>query len=366
MIHLDRLLAAFLELLRIDSPSREEAAIGKHLAGRFAAMGLDTEVDGIGNVLARMAGQGDPLLLTAHMDNVKPCKGVVPVVKDGTVRSDGTTVLGSDDKAGVAIILEVLETIIELALPHRPLEVAITVQEEIGLYGAKALDMRRLHSKLGVGLDAGGEPGSIVVSAPSHNRITAVVHGKAAHAGIRPEAGVSAIVMAAEAIVQMPLGRIDDETTANIGSIHGGTAANMIPDRMEIRAEARSRSEEKLSNQTKTMVDALHGAATKYGGTADVEVERRYTGYTLTENDEIVRLITKGMQSLGLEPRLIATGGGSDANVFNAGGLQVVNIGIGMAQAHTTEEHIALSDMVCAAEIVLACVAAHSNWPIPG
>ena len=361
MIQPDRLLRTFLELLRIDSPSREEEEVGTHLAVRFAEMGLDTGIDEIGNVIARMDGLGEAILLTAHMDNVKPCRGVAPVVENGIVRSDGTTVLGGDDKAGVAVILEVLRTVIERGLPHWPLEIIITVQEEIGLYGAKALDVGGLRSRLGISLDAGGEPGSIVVSAPSHNRVSAAVHGKPAHAGICPEDGVSAIVIAAEAIAQMQLGRIDDETTANVGTIHGGTAPNVIPERVKLRAEARSRSEEKLSNQTKVMVDALRGAASKHGGTADVEVERRYTGYTLTENDEVVRLITNGMRSLDVEPRLTATGGGSDANVFNAAGIQVVNIGIGMAEAHTTEEHIALSDMVSAAEIVLACVGAHRD-----
>ena len=322
MIQSDRLLRTFLELLRIDSPSREEEEIGTRLAVRFAEMGLDTGIDEIGNVVARMDGLGEAILLTAHMDNVKPCRGVAPVVENGIVHSDGTTVLGGDDKAGVAVILEVLRTVIERGLPHRPLEIIITVQEEIGLYGVKALDVGGLRSRLGISLDAGGEPGSIVVSAPSHNRVSAVIHGKPAHAGICPEDGVSAIVIAAEAIAQMQLGRIDDETTANVGSIHGGTAPNVIPDRVKLLAEARSRSEKKLSNQTKLMVDALRGAASRHGGTADVEVERRYTGYTLTENDEVVRLIMNGMRSLDVEPRLTATGGGSDANVFNAAGLR--------------------------------------------
>ena len=361
MIQSDRLLGTFLELLRIDSPSRKEEEIGKHIAGCFTDMGLDTKIDKIGNVIARISGQGEPILLTAHMDNVKPCLGVVPVVEGNIIRSDGATVLGGDDKAGVAIILEVLHTMLSHALPHRPLEMVITVQEEIGLYGAKALDVSKLHSKLGIGLDAGGGPGSIVVSAPSHNRITAEVHGQAAHAGIRPEDGVSAIVIAADAITHMQLGRIDDETTANVGSIRGGTAANMIPEGAAIRAEARSRSEEKLSNQTEAMVDALQRAAAEHGGSVDVEVERRYTGYTLTEKDEIVGLIVNGVRSLGLEPELVGTGGGSDANVFNAAGIQVANIGIGMAKAHTVEEYIALSDMVSAAEIVLACVAAQRD-----
>jgi len=183
-----------------------------------------------------------------------------------------------------------------------------------------------------------------------------VVHGKAAHAGACPEEGVSAIVIAAEAISQMPLGRIDEETTANIGLIHGGRATNIIPDKVELKGETRSRSEDKLSSQTSAMLDALHGSALKHGGTLDIDVVRAYTGYDLTENDEIVHLIMKNMRSLDLEPVLVATGGGSDANVFNAAGIQIVNIGVGMAQVHTMEEYIALSDMVSTAEVVLACL----------
>jgi len=222
VIKSDRLLELFLELVRIESPSREEAVIGKHLAERFTAMGLDTEIDAIGNVIARLDGQGEAFMLAAHMDTVTPCQGVVPVVENGIIRSDGTTVLGGDDKAGVAIILEVLQVILANDLAHLPIEVVITVQEEIGLCGAKALDTARLQAKVGISLDAGGVPGSIIVSAPSHNQMTALVHGKAAHAGACPEEGVSAIVIAAEAIAQMPLGRIDEETTANIGTrLHG-------------------------------------------------------------------------------------------------------------------------------------------------
>jgi len=356
MIEPDDLLATFLELLRIDSPSREEQAIGKYLAERLSAMGLTAEIDDIGNVIAHMDGEGEPLLLAAHMDNVMPCKGVVPVVEDGIVRSDGTTVLGGDDKAGVAIILEVLRMILERDLPHRPVEAVITVQEEIGLYGAKALDMAGLRARLGISLDAGGAPGSIIVSAPSQDSISAVVHGKAAHAGACPESGVSAIVIASEAVTQMKLGRIDEETTANIGLIRGGTATNIIPDRVELEGEARSRNEDKLTSQTSAMVDALHTAALEHGGTVDIDVKRAYTGYVLTEDDEIVHLIMNAMRSLDLEPTLVATGGGSDANIYNAAGVQVVNIGIGMEDVHTTEEHIALSDMVSGAEVVLACV----------
>jgi len=357
LIDSDRLLSTLLELVRIDSPSREEAEIGEHLVARFEGLGLRAERDEIGNVLARMDGQGEPILLAAHMDNVMPCRGVKPVVEDGIVRSDGTTILGGDDKAGVAIIIEVVRTLLERKSPHRPLEIVITVQEEIGLFGAKALDMGALRSKMGISLDAGGGPGSVIVSAPSQDSMAAVVLGKASHAGAQPEDGISAIVIAAEAISHMHLGRIDEETTANIGTISGGTATNIIPDRVEMEGEARSRSEEKLAAQTASMVEALREAASRHGGSVEIDVDRTYDGYVLTEDDAIVRLIAGAMRSRDMEPALTATGGGSDANIFNAGGVQVVNIGIGMTQVHTTDEHIAIADVIAAAEVVLGCVA---------
>ena len=357
MIQSDRLLNTFLALVGIDSPSGEEGRIAEYLVRQFKQMGLDAEVDCIGNVIARMDGLGEPLLLNAHMDNVTPCKGVKPVVAEGVVRSDGTTVLGGDDKAGVAVILETLRVVIEQGLPHPPLEVVITVQEEVGLRGAKALDMGKLRAKLGIGLDGGNERGAIIIAAPSQNYLSAVIHGRASHAGACPEDGISAIVTASEAITQMQLGRIDSETTANIGTIHGGRATNIIPDRVELRGEARSRNEDKLSSQTNAMADALRSAASKYGGSVDVEVERAYTGYALTESDRIVRLVSLAMRSLGLEPKLVTAGAGFDANVFNAGGIQVVNVSVGEDRVHTAEERVALSDMVCGAELVLACLA---------
>ena len=357
MIDSERLLTTLLELLRIDSPSGEEEEIGKHLVRRFEELGLEAERDEIGNVLARMEGQDEPMLLAAHMDNVMPCRGVKPIVEDGVVRSDGTTVLGGDDKGGIAVIIEVIQTLLDHGLAHRPLEIVISVQEEVGLRGAKALDMTRLRSEMGISLDSSGVPGAIFVSAPSQDSLRAVVKGKAAHAGACPEDGVSAIAIAADAITNMNLGRIDEETTANIGTIGGGTATNIVPDRVELKGEARSRNRDKLADQTSSMVDALQEAAARHGGSVEIEVTRAYEGYTMTEDDEIVGLIMDAMRSLDMEPVLMGTGGGSDCNIYNAGGAQVVNICVGMMQVHTTDEYIALSDMITAAKVVLACVA---------
>jgi len=356
MINETRLLDTFLTLVRIDSPSGEEAVIAQELAARLRRLGLSVELDDMNNIVARLAGQGDPLLLAAHMDTVMPGHGVKPVVKDGVVYSDGTTILGADDKSGVAVILEVLQTIVEGGLPHPPLEIVITVQEETGLLGAKGLDKAPLQARSGISLDTGGVPGTIIVAAPSHNFISAVVHGKASHAGTHPEEGINAIVIAAQAILDMPLGRIDGETTANIGLIKGGTARNVVPDRVELQGEARSHQLSKLEAQTTKMVEAFHAAAQQYGATVDIEVTRAYNGYTLTERDTIVKRLMQACRSVGVQPILLPSGGGSDANIYNAHGMQVVNLSTGMRKEHSTEEHIAVADMVMCAKIVMNCI----------
>jgi tripeptide aminopeptidase len=358
MIDADRLLGTFLDLVRIDSPSGREERVAEDLAMRLGGLGLSPERDEAGNLFATVAGEGEPLLLTAHMDTVSPGENVRPVVRDGVVYSDGTTVLGADDKSGVAIILEVLEALGAAGAAHRPLDILFTVREETGLQGAKAFDRGRLRARLGVGLDAHGEQGTIVVQAPAQNALRVAVHGRMAHAGVNPQDGINAIRVAAEAIAAMPLGRIDAETTANIGLISGGTATNIVPDLVTLRGEARSRREESLEAQTRRMVAALEERAAAHGARAEVDVRRAYSAYTLTEGDEVVRLVGDAMRSVGVEPLLLPSGGGSDANVLNAEGVQTVQISTGMEAVHTCDEHIAVADMVQAAEIVWACTRA--------
>jgi tripeptide aminopeptidase len=353
MIDERRLLETFLHLVRIDSPSGQEEVVAGELAARLRQLGLTVERDAMHNIVATLPGHGDPLLLAAHMDTVMPGHGIKPLVKDGVVFSDGSTILGGDDKSGVAVILEVLQTIIERELPHPPLEVVITVQEEVGLVGARALDMSRLQARMGVSFDTGSSPGTIVIAAPSHNHIAAVVQGKAAHAGTKPEQGINAILVAAEALVDMPLGRIDGETTANIGRIEGGRARNIIPDRVELLGEARSHQLHKLEAQTARMIEALEAAAARHGATVQVQVTRVYDGYRLSEADGIVDRLIHASRSMGFEPNPVPSGGGSDANIFIAQGIQVANLSTGMAGEHSTGEHIAVADMVACAQIVL-------------
>lgn len=355
MIDHDRMLALFLDLVRIASPSGQEQELADYVRRHLEAMNIPVENDAAGNLYAYVDGTGTPLAFTAHMDTVTPCEGVVPVVEDGIVHSDGTTILGADDKSGIAAILEVVAVLRDGGVIHRPLDLLFTVQEEVGLVGAKAVEVERLRARMAIGLDAEGDQGTLVVSAPGQNSLQAVVHGRAAHAGVEPERGINAIRVAAEAIVAMPLGRIDDETTANIGVISGGRATNIVPDRVELKGEARSRDAGKLAAQTDAMVAALEHSAEVAGTEVRVQVQRAYESYRLDEDDALVQLVSAAMRSLGVQPRYKVTGGGSDANVFNARGVRTAQISTGMRDVHTTNERIALADMAAAARLLLAC-----------
>ncbi|MBI4757827.1 MAG: M20/M25/M40 family metallo-hydrolase [Chloroflexi bacterium] len=353
----DRLLATFYDLVRIDSPSGEEGALREYLKARLEDMGLTTWVDAKGNLLGTLPGRGEPFLLNAHMDGVQPCRGIKPAMRDGVIYSDGSTILGADDRGGIAVILESLARLAPGGPAHCAVELAFTVQEEVGLLGAKALDLNLVRARQGIVLDSHGPVGGIIVATPYHNHLNAAIIGKAAHAGVAPENGLSAIAVAAEAIARMNLGRIDPETTANIGVIHGGTARNIVPERVELQGEARSRDEAKLERQTEQMVDALTQAAARAGAKIELDVERAYLGYELRPDDALVQKITGAMKRLGIEPRLEATGGGSDANIFHQHGIKVANLSVGYEDVHTTNEHVALSELVKCAQVLVEVLA---------
>ncbi len=353
MINQDRLVKTFMDLVRIDAPSGSESKAADFVARRLRALGLEPRIDSLHNVTARVRGRGEPFLLNAHMDSVAPCIGIKPRLEDGVIKSDGTTVLGADDRAGVAAILEGLAVIQEDRLPHRPLEIAITVQEEVGLGGARGLDFKFFKAKMGAVLDSHGNVGTIIVQSPSHNLIEATIRGKAAHAGVEPEKGISAILVAAEAIAAMPLGRIDEETTANIGVIQGGAARNIIAERCELVGEARSRRETKLKRQTDIMVRALERAAKKRRAQVDIQVQRAYSMFRFSPRDAVVREVSTAIERLGRKPVLEVTGGGSDANIFNDKGIACIPLGIGYERIHTTEEFIPIAELGKTAQLVV-------------
>lgn len=369
MINKDRLVKNFMALVQVDSETRDEAEISKVLTKRFGDLGLQVEEDdtaavtghGAGNLFAALVpaeGQGGkPIFFTSHMDTVTPGKGIKPQLdNDGYIRSDGTTILGADDKAGIAAMLEAIAVIRENNLPHGPVQFVITAGEEAGLYGARALDPAKLQADLGFALDSNGTIGDIAVAAPTQAKITMKVIGKSAHAGVNPEDGISAIQVAAKAISRMSLGRIDKETTANIGRFEGGGATNIVCDHVTLDAEARSIVPAKLDKQVESMSVALKSAADDYGAQAEFESEIIYPGYNYTEQDEVVALAAKAIKAIGCTPRTFHSGGGSDANIFNGFGIPTVNLAVGYEHIHTTKEQIKVEDLVKTARLVVEII----------
>ncbi len=352
MINNERLLNTFLELVRFDNPSGEEAAIVAHLRTLLTGLGLEAEQDAVHNLLLRLPGEGEPILLNAHTDSVRPCVGVRPVVADGVVRSSGDTVLGADDLAGVAAIVEGVRSVLESGLPHRAAEILFTAQEEIGLKGAAAFDYSRLRARSGFTLDSTGNLGGICLGAPSQDNLHVVVIGKAAHAGVEPERGVSALQVAAEAIMAMPLGRIDAETTANFGIVRGGEATNIVMPRLELWGEARSHNPQKLDRQSQTMKKVLQETAARNRAEVQVTITRRYEAYRLAEDEPVVQQAMQALSRLDIRPYTFISGGGSDANIFCQHGLRVANLSIGYREIHSVNEHIAIADLQQAAQVV--------------
>lgn len=364
MINKERLLQEFMELVQIDSETKHEREICDVLTKKFSDLGLTVVEDdttsvtghGAGNLVATLEGNtnGPTIYFTSHMDTVTPGKGIKPSIQDGYVVSDGTTILGSDDKAGIAAILEGLRVLKEQKVSHGTIQVLITAGEESGLVGAKALDPALLKADYGFALDSNGKVGDIIVSAPTQAKIKAVVHGKAAHAGVNPQDGISAIQVASRAIMRMPLGRIDEETTANIGVIQGGQATNIVCPRVDILAEARSIVPEKMEAQVEKMKQAFAAAAEEFHTEIDVEVDVMYPGFKYGEEDLVTQKAMQAVRQVGREPKLLSSGGGSDANVIAGHGIPTVNLAIGYEEIHTTNEKMPIEELNKAAELVVA------------
>ena len=366
-----RLVDQFIDMVKISSPSRQEGAFAAYLQKELEALGFTVEVDAAGekvggntgNLIATLAGnkEVEPLMFCCHMDTVTPCANIQPVIVDEVIRSDGTTILSGDDKAGIAAIIEGIRRILERGVGHGLLQVVLTICEEVGMYGSKGLDYSKIKAKRVFVLDAEGSLGKIVVQGPAKDLIKVVVHGRPAHAGLNPERGISAIQVAARAIDRMKLLRIDEETTANIGTISGGAATNIVADRVEFVAEARSLVNEKLDAQSGHMRKCFEQAADEFGATLEVDISRSYAAFKLTDNDPVVMQCIEAMQRLGLTPELVSTGGGSDCNVFSARGLTAVDLSIGMTDVHSKTESIKISDMETAARLIETIIEYNKN-----
>lgn len=367
MINQDRLVDEFLELVQVDSETKFETEIAKVLKEKFSALGVNVVEDdttsqtghGAGNLICTLEGTKadvDTIYFTSHMDTVVPGKGIKPSIKDGYIVTDGTTILGADDKAGLAAMFEAIRVLKENNIPHGTIEFIITVGEESGLVGAKALDRSLITAKYGYALDSDGKVGNIIVAAPTQAKVKATIIGKTAHAGVAPEKGVSAITIAAKAISRMPLGRIDEETTANIGRFEGGTQTNIVCDHVEILAEARSLVTEKMENQVQKMKEAFESAASEMGGRADVDIQVMYPGFKFADGDHVVEVAKRAAAKIGRQSELQRSGGGSDANVIAGHGIPTVNLAVGYEEIHTTNEKMPIEELVKTAELIVAIV----------
>lgn len=366
-VNTERLVDTFCELVRTDSTSGNERQMADLLKRKLEEMGYKPEEDNAGeaingnagNVIVKVPGnvEAPPLLFMAHMDTVEPGKGKIPVINGDIITSDGTTVLGGDDLAGVACILEAINILKEEKAPHGDVYAVFSIAEETGLYGAKMLDTSRIPAKYAFVLDEGGPIGTVAVKAPYQSKIRFIVKGKAAHAGVCPEEGLNAIRAASVAIANLPfMGRIDGESTCNIGIINGGRATNIVPDEVIIDGELRSLSEQKLNDFTNQWVESFKNSIEKEKATVQIELKRVYGGFHIPETHPIMSLLKNATEALNLPLLPESTGGGSDTNVLNTKGIPAVNLSVGMTNVHGTNEKIAISDMVRATALIVEII----------
>lgn len=361
---MSRVLATFLDLVRISSPTGRESGVAAYVADALRAAGCEVRFDetrkvtgaDTGNLIASLPGtlEGGVLAFSAHMDCVQPCEGVEPLVADGIVRSAGDTILGGDDKVGLAAIIEVVRRLDERDGAHRSLKLLLTVSEEDGLLGAKALSAEDVSAALCLVLDADGPVGGIVVGAPSHHTFAAMFNGRAAHAGVEPEKGISAITMAADAIGRMKLGRLDEHTTANVGSIAGGSATNVVAPSCSLTGECRSLDAARAIGVRDAMDSAMRDAAAAVGGTVTLEWDHAYSAFTVPVDSPEVRTVMRACETIGVPARTYITGGGSDANVFAAQGIPTLVLGTGMTNVHSTDELLEVAQLERLADLLVA------------
>jgi len=375
----NRLVDYFISLVEIDSESKDEKKVAEKIANDLSEMGAEVIFDNahhatqgnVGNLIANFKGKIDktPLLLCAHTDTVKPGIGIKAVIKDGYITSDGSTILGSDDKSGIAQIVEAIRRLDEEGYEYAPIQVLFTISEELGLLGAKNLDYSLIKAKVGYALDWNGV-GTIVTQAPSLNIFEIIVTGKEAHSGGSPEKGINAIQIAGEAIGKLKLGRIDFETTANVGNIKGGLAHNIVPKECFISGEVRSHDEVKLEKVTNNIIKTFEEVATKYEVKLDAEVIKArskaqvikdFAALKINEEEEIVKIAEQAARNIGIEPKIETGGGGSDANIFFEHGLIVPIIGTGMNDVHSTNENIKIYDLEKVTQWIMEIIKEYSK-----
>ena len=369
-------LSLFLELAAIPSPSGDERAVTDRVTAKLRGLGLDVEEDdagsridsNAGNLLCRLPGRvegGRPLFFCAHLDTVPPQGPIEPVIENGVVRNAAGTILGADNKSAVASMIEAARRIVAEGRPHGGVELLFTQKEEVGLLGAAAFDHTRLEAELGFVYDQAAPIGEVIAGAPWARTMSVRFHGRPAHSGMVPEEGRSAIAAAARAVADLRLGRLDEETTANVGTIQGGSARNIVPEWCVLEAEARSHDQRTLADVVQEMLDTFAYAASVAECTLETEVSEAYPGYRFREGEPIVQLALSALERCGHEARLALTGGGADSNVFNARGIPCLNVANGMMEIHTADEYIAADDLERMVDVTLALVEGARNGAQP-
>lgn len=361
-----KIVNEFMNLVKIDNESLDERQMADYILGRLDQMGYEAREDDAGEKAGGTAGNvickipGDPaeesVMFLAHMDSVYPCKGVIPVIRDGYIYSAGETVLGADDLSGVAAMLNLAENLKDFNGTRGDVWLVFTIAEEIGLVGARNLDTSVVSADYAYVLDSGDDVGKATVTAPSHNTFTAVITGKAAHAGMEPEKGVSAIVAASKAIADMTTGRIDHETTANIGTIEGGRALNIVCDKVTVKGEIRSRDLAKLNKYSEDIVNKFKKHCESMGATVEINMEREYNSFSVSENEPMLLKFKDALLNLGIEYKEEHSGGGSDTNIIYNKGIKALTISCGMEKVHSTNERIGIYNLETLEKLMLELI----------
>ena len=357
MIERERLIETFCDLVKIDSPSGEEHDIAQYLSERLKRLGLNVTKDDYGNVIARSEGD-TPLMLSAHMDTVEPGRGIAPRVNVDKIESDGTTILGGDCKAGLTAILEALDSLNQDKVKHIPIEVVLTREEETGLIGAANLDFSLIKSKEAVVFDGEGPVSQITSSSPTYIGFDIEITGQSAHAGVEPEKGLSAIKIAAQLINKLPQGRLDEETTFNLGLIEGGQVRNAVSETVNLQGEFRSMNLETLDSVNMQLMQAINEVRSAYPKAKLAEkLTTDFHTYRIDDGSSTLRRIKSGLSSLGLKPTMQRSGGGTAGNVFRKLGIDAVVVGMADHGMHTKQEYVSIPDLMDAAHLVEALIA---------
>lgn len=357
----EKLIKTFVELVEIPSPSWHEKKVMDYVIKRFKKLGAEYAIHQCGesyNLLIKIPGTAGrtPILFSGHMDTVIPCEDVKAVVTSTKITSDGNTVLGSDDKAAIAIFIEALEYIKEKNISHGNIEILLTCAEEQGLKGIKGFDLGLLNSKYGFVFDSSGDIGRIIVKAPYHSNMKVKIKGKASHAGIAPEKGINAIRVLSEIISQIPDGRIDEETSINVGIISGGRATNIVAEEAVCDLEVRSINKAKMLRIEREVREAVKSICARYKAKSVIDRTLEYEGFVIDEKDPVAQIASSAMKKIKIRPQFLAMGGGSDTNIINSSKVRAINLSCGMRKIHSTEEYILIKDLVAGTQLVLSII----------